>query len=171
MKKYTPIYIYGAIIILEGIFLLFSKHSTFEMIRLTTGILLTLGAVIAFVAAFSRQRQQVQFAYHEMHALAMLVYGVSVLIFCNSFEKIISVTAFLFIFYALSEIIFCNWILNLDQKSVYKIIVFRSLIGLAVGVGTFVSMNVPASTLQGFGILFIIVGVSILLYVPVIKEK
>lgn len=170
MKKYIPIYLYGAIIIFEGLFLLFSGINSLKFVTLTTGITLTLGAIVAFIAAFSRQRKQVQFAYHEMHALAMLVYGVSVLLFCNTFEQLISFTAFLFIFYAFSEIIFCNWLYNFGLKVLYKIILVRFILGLLIGVGTVLAMSMTVFTLEGFGALFILVGINILLYVPIIKE-
>ncbi len=171
MNKYLPIYLYGAIVILEGTFLLFSEYSTFNIIKLSLGISLTIGAALAFMAAFSRQRKHVQFAYHEMHALAMLVYGISILVFCNTFEKLISFTAFLFIFYTFSEIIFCNWLFNLGQKVVYKIIIVRLLLGLAIGVGTVAAMNFSTFTLESFGILFIMVGINIMFYVPVMKGR
>jgi hypothetical protein len=40
-----------------------------------------------------------------------------------------------------------------------------------VGIGTIVAMNLSDVTLKGFGILFIIVGINIALYVPIIKGK
>jgi hypothetical protein len=169
MKNYLPIYSYGTIIILVGGFLLFSKNSPFSMIQLTTGIFLIIGAVLAYISSFSRQRKHVQFAYHEMHALAMLVYGISILLFCHNLEMLISFTAFLLIFYSFSEIIFCNWLFNLGRKVLFKIIIIRLLLGLVIGIGTIVAMNFPEVTLQGFGILFISVGINITLYVPVLK--
>lgn len=171
MKKLVPIYLYGAIIILEGFFLLFSKQTDFNIIHLSLGVSLTIGAALAFVAALSRGRKQIQFAYHEMHALAMLVYGISVLLFCNTFESLVSLTSFLFIFYSVSEIIFCNWLFNLGQKTINKIIIVRVLLGLAVGIGTVIAMNHSAFTLECFGVLFIMVGINIMLYVPVMKGK
>jgi uncharacterized membrane protein HdeD (DUF308 family) len=169
MKKYLPIYLYGAIIMLAGVFLIFSKNSTFNVIKLSLGLTLTVAAILAFIAALSRQRKQVQFAYHEMHALAMMGYGISILLFCNSSEKLISFTAFLLIFYTFSEIIFCNWLFNLAQKVVYKILFIRLILGLAIGIGTIISMNFSGSTLEGFGVLFIMVGINIVLYVPIMK--
>jgi uncharacterized membrane protein HdeD (DUF308 family) len=169
MKKYTPIYLYGAVTILEGIFLLFSRDSSFNLIKMTTGVTLTIGAIIAFYAAFTRQKNHVQFAYHEMHALAMLVYGVSVLAFCNTFEKLVSFTAFLFIFYFFSEITFCIWLYNLKRRVVLKIVIVRLLLGLATGFGTIIAMNFPKIDLECFGILFMMVGLNILLYAPVMK--
>ncbi|MCP9768730.1 hypothetical protein EGI22_12460 [Lacihabitans sp. LS3-19] len=171
MKKFLPIYIYGSIIIFEGIFLVLSKDISFLTINHTTGFLLIFGAIFAFVAAFSRQRKQIQFAYHELHALAMLAYGLSILIFCNTIEKVISLTEFLFIFYMLSEVIFCSWLFNLGQKVVFKIIIIRLLLGIAVGIGSVLVLNQSAFQLEGLGILFLLVGINILLYVPVLKSE
>lgn len=170
MNKYIPIYLYGAIIILEGIFLMLSKTSAINIIQPTLGITLTIGGILAFIAAFSRQRKQVQFAYHEMHALAMMVYGVSILLFCDTYDKIIFLTSFLFIFYAFSEIIFCIWLFNLAQKVSFKILIVRVLLGFAIGIGTVFAMNYSDFTLEIFGVLFIMVGTNIILYVPVMKE-
>jgi uncharacterized membrane protein HdeD (DUF308 family) len=171
MNKLIPIYLYGAIIIMEGVFTLFSKNTSFNVIKLSLGIGLTFGAILAFIAALSRQRKLVQFAYHEMHALAMIVYGISILLFCNTFDKLISFTAFLLLFYTFSEIIFCNWLFNLGQKVAYKILFVRLILGLSVGIGTVVSMNLYNSTLEGFGVLFIMIGINIILYVPIMQEK
>lgn len=171
MIKNLSIYFYGAIIILVGIFLLFSEYSTFNIIKLSIGISLIIGAISAFMAAFSRERKQVQFAYHEMHALTMLVYGVSIIVFSDTLEKLISFTAFLFIFYTFSEIIFCSWLFNIGQKVAYKIIIVRLILGLATGAGTVLAMSISTFTLEGFGILFILVGINIIFYYPVMKGK
>ena len=171
MKKHLPIFLYGSIIILVGVFLLFSENSSFQIIKITLGISLIVGAIFAFITAFSRQRQQVQFAYHEMHALAMLAYGISLILLCNSSEKLIAFTSFLFIFYAFSEIIFCNWLFNLAQKVVFKILAIRALLGFLIGIGTVVAMNYTEFTIQIFGAMFILVGINIILYVPVMKAN
>lgn len=171
MKKYIPIYLYGAIVILEGFFLLFSEYTTFNVVKLTTGITLVVGAIFAFMPALLQQRKHVQFAYHGMHALAMFVYGTAVLMFCHTFEKLIFFSVFLFMFYSFSEIIFCFWLFNLGQKMVFKTIIIRFLLGLAIGIGTVIAMNFPIFTLEGFGVLFIIVGTNIMFYSPVIKDK
>ena len=171
MKKHIPLYLYGLIIILVGIFLLVSENITFSLVKYSLGILLILGSIFAFITAFSRQRKQVQFAYHEMHALAMLVYGIVVVLFCNSSERLELVTAFLFIFYAFSEIIFCNWLFNLGQKVVFKIVAIRALLGLVIGIGTVVAISYSEISLQVFGFLFIMVGINIILYVPVMRSN
>ncbi len=68
-----------------------------------------------------------------------------------------------------SEIAFCIWLFNLGRKVVYRIIVVRVLLGLVTGVGTVVAMNSKLYKVEGFGILFILVGINILFYVPVMK--
>lgn len=168
MKKYLPIYIYGAIIIFVGVFLFISEDNSFNIVQLILGISLIVAAIFA---AFSRQNNRVQFAYHELHALTMMVYGVSVLLFCNTFDKLILFTAFIFMFYAFSEIIFCNWLFELERRVVTKILVIRLILGLIIGVGTVFAMNFSKFTLEIFGILFILVGVNVLFYVPVMRKK
>jgi uncharacterized membrane protein HdeD (DUF308 family) len=170
MKKYLPIFIYGSIIILVGFFLLFLGNSSFKLIKIILGVSLIVGAIFAFITAFSRQRNQVHFAYHEIHALAMLVYGITLLSLCNSFEKLYDFTAFLFIFYTFSEIMFCNWLFNMEQKVVLKVVAIRVLLGFMAGIGAIVAMNYTDFTIQIFGVLFIMVGINIILYVPIIKN-
>lgn len=171
MKKNIPIYLYGSIIILLGVYLLFTKNIAFNTIKFTLGIASIFGALFAIISAYFRYRKQVQFTYHKMHALAMLFYGISVICFCNSPEKLLWVTSFLLFFYAFSEIIFCNWLFNLAQKGVFKIVVIRLLLGLIVGVGTVVAIHYTTFSLQLFGVLFIIIGINVLFYVPVMKAK
>ncbi len=170
VQKYLPLYTYGALIILSGIFLIYLESSPFIGMQWALGITLSIASVFAFYTALSRQRKQVQFAYHEMHALAMLVYGISILVFCNTSEKFIFISSFLFIFYAFSEIIFCNWLFNLAQKVKYPIVILRLLFGLAIGIGAVLSMHYSKITLEIFGVLFILIGLNILLYVPIMKE-
>lgn len=124
MKKYLPIYFYGVVIILEGIFLLFSEYTSFSISKLVLGGSLAFSSVLAFIAAFSRHRKQVQLAYHEMHALAMLVYSLFILLYCKTFEELQFFTLFLFVFYAFSEIIFCIWLFNLAFKIDFKLLLF-----------------------------------------------
>ena len=171
MKKFIPIYIYGTIKIFAGIFLLFSEKIPFNTIKFTLGISLIVGAIFAIIPEFYQQKRQVQFAYHKMHALAMFIYGVSVLLFCNSPERIMWATAFLLFFYAFSEITFCNLIFNLEQKVVFKIVLIRIILGFLIGIGTIVAIQYEEFTLQVFGAMFILVGLNIVFYVPVMKAN
>jgi hypothetical protein len=150
-------------------------YSSFNTVRITLAITLIIGAVLSFLTALSRQRKQVEFSYHEIHALTMLVYGVSVLLFANTLETLTYFSTFLFIFYTFSEIIFCNWLFNLEKHVVFKIVLIRVFLGLVVGVGTVVIMHYynlkDLIVMKGYGILFIIIGINILLYIPIMKRK
>ena len=175
MKKNLPIYLYGAIIIMEGTMLLLAKESHFETLKLTLGIGLPLGSILAFLTAYSRQRKQVQFAYHEIHAFTMLVYGLYILIFCKTLENLTNVTAILLLFSAFKEIIFCNWLFNLGQKVLFKILIIRLALGLLTGLGTIISLYFQFRniewTMRGFGVIFVFIGLNVVLYVPIINRE
>jgi uncharacterized membrane protein HdeD (DUF308 family) len=171
MKKYLPIYFYGLVIILEGIFLLFSEYTSFNISKLVLGGSLAFASVLAFIAAFSRHRKQVQLAYHEMHALAMLVYSLFILLYCKTFEELQFFTLFLFVFYAFSEIIFCIWLFNLAFKIDFKIIIVRLILGLMVGFGAITVMGYTETNLVGYGLLFIVIGINVFLYVTLLRER
>lgn len=170
-KSYLPIYLYGSITILEGIFMLFARDTSFNLVVITTAIALIFGAILAFIASLSRNRRPIQFAYHRMHAFAMFIYGVSILIFCDSVEKFTSITAFLFVFYSFSEIIFCAWLYNLKQRIIFQIILVRFLLAIAIGIGTVAALFFHASTFEGFGAIFIMIGLNIILYVPIMHRN
>lgn len=169
MNKFIPIYIYGSVTILLGILLVNAQQINFFSLQLALGIGSCIGALMAFVAALSRQEKPVQFAYHEMHAMTMMIFGILTLLFCNTPEKLINYITFLLIFYAFSEIIFCNWLFNLKQKLLFKVALIRVFLGLAIGIGTITGMNYSEISLEIFGVLFVLVGINILLYVPIMK--
>jgi len=172
-KKNLSVYLYGAAIIFAGIFLLYSKYYTFQTIKSITGTTLIVGALLSFISTITSQRKQVAFFYHEMHTWTMLIYGVCVLLVCNKIETLINFTSFLLVFYAFSEIIFCSWLFNLGKKINYKILYVRLFLGLLAGIGVIFTMYNPAINknfiLEGFGLLFIIIGINILLYIPIMK--
>jgi uncharacterized membrane protein HdeD (DUF308 family) len=174
MKKYASLFIYGFMTISAGLLMIFLRDSSFSSLKLTLGIILAIGAVFAFVTALTRRKRHVQFAYHEMHAIAMITYSIAILFFCKNFEILNYYTTFLFIFYAFSEILFCNWLFNLGQNIIYKIVFLRVMMALFTGIGT-VAITSYANTNQeiiyiGHGIIFIILGINILLYTPVMEN-
>jgi len=154
---------------------LLSNHYTFQTIKLFIGLSLILGSIIVFLKVLPFQWKKIEFSYHEFHTLSMLTYGICVLIFVNSYETLSYLTAFMFCFYTFSEIIFCNWIFNLGITIVYKIVLVRVFLALMVGLGTVVLLYYFSTkktlTIQGFGALFIIIGMNSILYVPALKRK
>lgn len=175
MNKSIPLYVYGLIIILEGFFFFYSVHYEFHIVKLTLGLGLLIGAAFAFLTALTRKKRHVQFSYHEMHALAMLTYGISVLLVCTTIEMILHATAYLFFFSAFSEIIFCIWLFNLGQTVAYKVVFTRMLVGFLTGIGTLVSMHYTNANMSIsvviFGVLFILIGLNVILYIPVMRRR
>ena len=153
-----------------------TKYGSFQSpIKITIGVLLIIDAIVGFLAALTLLQKRVAFSYHIIHALAMLVYGISVLIFVNTFETLKYFSWFLFLFYAFSEIIFCSLIFNLNKEVVFKIVFVRLVLGLMVGIFTIVIMNYrdlsDIFVLKSYGLIFVVIGVNILLYFPVMKPK
>jgi uncharacterized membrane protein HdeD (DUF308 family) len=171
IKAHVPILSYGAILVIAGVFLLFSKLSSLETINLALGSIFSLAAVPAFIAVFYSPRKSVQLAYHALHAFALIIYGIAMLLFCKNPEQQMYFTAFLLTFYSLSEIIFCSWIFNLAQTALLQIVVVRVLLALFVGVGTVVALNYSIYNMRIFGLLFMLVGINVMLYLPVMKAK
>lgn len=175
MKNKFAAYIYGLTIMIGGFFLLFLTFSSFDVIKTTLAVTLIIGAIFAFLTAFSLPKKQVQFAYHEMHALAMLVYSIYLLFFSHNIETFVFSTSFLFIFYTFSEFIFCSWLFNLGNKINYKIAISRVTLGFLIGAATVLLFNHydknDAAILPAFGVLFIIVGLGIVLYLPILKTR
>lgn len=175
MKKNLPFYLYGAVLIFAGIFLLVSKHFTYQTIKYTLGITLIIGAILAFSKALSRQRKLVELTYHEINALGMMVFGILILMYANTLERLAYFSSFLMLFYSFSEIIFCSWLFNLGRKVIFRIIFIRLFLGLMVGIGSVLIMYLNSGlynlNMEGFGVLFIIIGLNVLLYIPVMKSN
>jgi hypothetical protein len=173
MKKSLPIYVYGVIILLESIFLLFSENWTFDTLKFTVGLPLVLGSLMVIVTQLSYKNKPVAFLYHAMHAFTMLIYGFFVLLICNKLETLIYLNYFLFFFYAFSEIFFCFWLFNLGNKIYYRIVIIRLLIGLLIGIGVTVIMYDPdihfGVDMEKFGLLYMLVGINLMLYTPIVK--
>jgi uncharacterized membrane protein HdeD (DUF308 family) len=171
MNKLIPIYIYGIVIILQGIFILLFQQLDFQFIKWVIGVSSVLAALLALIAAFYRREKQVQLAYHELHSLMLLIYGIVLLYFCNSLDRLIFTTILLFLFYSVSEIVFCNWLFNLSSKLGFKVLFVRLIIGLFTGMGAVWALALSEQPMLILGALFMLVGVNIVMYVPIVKAN
>jgi hypothetical protein len=168
-REIAPVYLYGYAIIFAGLSLAFIDDSNFQWIKTIVGILTLSGSAVAFLAAVSRHKRHVEFVYHEIHALSMMFYSISLLFFCDQPRDLTFNTSFLLFFYAFSEIIFCNLLYNLSQRVVSRIIGVRLTIALIVGIGAVVANSFKDSSFQVFALLFVLIGVNVIFYVPVLK--
>jgi hypothetical protein len=158
-----------------GALLLFSTRFNFLDLKNLLGAGITIGSVLAFVTALSRPGKPIQFAYHEMHGLIMLFFGLTVLVFCKNAETLLYCTSFLFMFYAFSEIIFCSWLLKLGQRVVYKIVNIRTLLGILSGFSAVLALSYSETNmnlaLMICGSIFVCIGLNVMLYIPVMKRR
>ncbi len=168
-REIAPIYLYGYAIIFAGLSLAFIDDTNFQWIKTRVGILTLSGSAVAFIAAVSRHKRHVEFIYHEIHALSMMLFGISILFFCDNPRDLTYITSFLLFFYAFSEIIFCNLLYNLSQRVVSRIVGIRLTIALIVGIGAVVAISFKESSFQIFAFLLVLIGVNVIFYVPVLK--
>jgi uncharacterized membrane protein HdeD (DUF308 family) len=175
LERQISLYIYGLIIILMGIFFMFSEQFSIKEITIIIGILAVTGAFFAFLTALSNPKKRIELAYHEIHAFSMIIYGGYIIFFSSTLDSLIGSTVFLFIFYMFSEIAFCISIFNKGQKVLYKIMVIRLVLGLFAGIAAVRILNFESiydvSVLIAIGIIFIVLGTNILIYVPILKKR
>jgi hypothetical protein len=61
--------------------------------------------------------------------------------------------------------------IDLSGSIKFFIVIFRTLLGLLIGVGTITAMYYSKYTLQIFGVMFFLVGINIIFYVPIMKAN
>jgi len=173
IRREISLLLYGSLIILSGLLLLFLQNASLEWVKYTVAGCMFPAALFALLTALSRNKQHTQFAYHEMHAIALLAFAVAVLFFCPSFSRFSYFTASLLLFYTFSEITFSIWLFNLKRGINPPVLITRLALGLLAGIGPVILLAHTASTnevkLMTIGLLFIVIGINILLYRPVMK--
>ncbi len=55
--------------------------------------------------------------------------------------------------------------------STIKIVIIRLLLVLSIGFLSVTAMNFPDTTIEVFGAMFILIGVNLLLYIPILKRS
>jgi peptidoglycan/LPS O-acetylase OafA/YrhL len=173
MTKQLSLYLYGSLIIIAGLLLFILQSEPLRVIQYTTAGCILLAAIFAFITALKRNGKQVQFAYHEIHGLALLGYFVALFFFCHNVERFTYITAHFFVFYAFSEIIFAIWLFNLKKQISSKILILRLVLAFFIGISTMAILNYseanPITNLICIGGIFVIIGVNILLYQPIMQ--
>ncbi len=103
----------------------------------------------------------------------MLVYGIAVLFFSASVAKFLNITSFFLIYYGTAEMIFCIWLFNLKSQISFPVLMTRLTIGFVIYLGTIVLLTLyganQTAQLTGYGIVFLVMGVHILIYRPIMR--
>ncbi|MBP6303912.1 MAG: hypothetical protein KBB37_01695 [Bacteroidia bacterium] len=173
LTKYQSLIIYGMLIILTGIFLIAFQYKTSAYLQYAVAISILISMFFASVTAYKSKTMQVRFKYHELHAAGMLVYGIAVLFFSATIAKFLNVTSFFLIYYGTAEMIYCIWLFNLKSQISLSVLMTRLSIGFAIYLGSIVILtlygNNQAAQLTGYGIVFLVMGIHILIYKPIMR--
>jgi hypothetical protein len=175
MSRKVSLFLSGVFILIPGILLIVLYQSTFETIRYVLLAFLAPSAILSLITAIKRYREQIQFVYHEIHALALLIYVVALFGFCTKFEQLNKYSVFLFMFYAVSEIIFCSLLFNLKGKVILNTLILRIAFSFIIGIGTTIIVStqeiLQTTKLMGYGVVFILMGINSLLYRPIMSQE
>lgn len=174
MKNPTALYLCGIITIISGIGVFLIGAYNVSTLKYFLSISILLAGFLALVTALSLRKKQVPFAYHGIHAFALITYALILMFTASNNEFIIFLTAFLFIFYAVSEIIFCASVFNIQSKVNYQMLMIRISLGLLVGIATAFVMTYTLINMEiqliVYSIIFILIGVNVLLYKPILSK-
>jgi hypothetical protein len=175
MSKNVSLYLQGLFVVMTGILIIVFQNESHDFLKNLISSCILISVAFGLNTSMRRVKRQVQFAYQEIHTLSFMIYAIALFLFCGSYESLSYFTAFLFIFYAFSEIIFCFWLFNLHGKVNIKVLIRSILLALVSGIGTVTVISYPALTpsvkLMGYGIIFIIIGLNLLLYKPIMKRE
>jgi hypothetical protein len=174
MTKYVSLKIYGGFILIAGLSLIIFPYFLSEIKIDFVAICMLISALFAFITAYKSQHKQSRFKYHEIHGVGMTLYGIAILLSTFYDYNFLQITAFYFIYYGLAEMIFCFLLFNLRSIIGVKILIIRVLTGIVIyvvaGMLMFYIDSYKPYAIFGDGILFIIIGIHTIFYLPIVKK-
>lgn len=173
MTKYQSLLIYGSLVIMAGIVLIICHQQFTVGMQYTIAALMLLSAVFAYITSTKNKNKLVRFRYHELHALSFMIYSILMLWYIGSNYSVF-ITSYFMMYYGISEMIFCIWLFNLKTFVNFTILIIRLVMGLVIYVSAVMIQMIAKSNqskeLIGYGFVFILIGIHILLYRPVIQK-
>jgi hypothetical protein len=171
MIKSQSLFIYGASIIAVGIvFFIFQLHNLFPIYPILI-MLLSIGFVFSLITSLKNGHQMVSRLYHLIHAIAFGLFLGALIVVENTFSNIVNCSSLFFLVYGLTELMFCFQLLNKKMNLKPKILFIRIILGFVISLGSvlFVSFfdSYQDFALIGYGVLFLITGISILLFTTI----
>jgi uncharacterized membrane protein HdeD (DUF308 family) len=174
MTKYQSLRIYGILMMLTGVTLLVSQTIPLHLVRYLVAFFMLGSAVFAGITAYKSSTMEIRFKYHELHALGMAVYGIFILFFSNDLGRFLNITAFFFIYYGMTELILCFQLLNQRERLSMQVLVVRIVFGFLIYLGAPIILSISDSdqntSLLGYGIVFVLSGIHIMMFKTVIKR-
>jgi hypothetical protein len=176
MTKYTSLYIYALLLMVSGFVLLGLVESPYKLMTETFFIVILLTAAFAGITSFYCKPYQVPMNYHGMHAIGLLLYGISILMLTEDLEKFYVFTVFYLLYYGIAEIIFGLQMLLQKDKMIFRVVAIRLAIGFFIAltvVGLYISSGKYVNLINAIkmiGVLFILSGINLLFYKDVLKK-
>lgn len=171
MTKSQSLFIYGASIIASGIvFFIFQMHQLFPIYPILI-MLLSIGFVFALITSLKNGHQMVSRLYHLIHAIAFGLFLGALIVVENTFSNIVNCSSLFFLVYGLTELMFCFQLLNKKMNLKPNILFIRIALGFIISLGSVLFVSSYDSyqdfALIGYGVLFLITGISILLFTTI----
>ena len=167
---------YAILLMISGFVLIGLVETTYKLLSETFFFTIILSAAFASVTAFKCKQDQVPLNYHALHAIGLLLYGLSFLILAQDFDKFYLYTIFYLLYYGLAELIFGIQMLLQKDKMLFRVIVIRLAIGFTIAitaVGLYISLHKyieMKNAIKVIGGLFILSGVNLILFKTVLKS-
>jgi hypothetical protein len=144
------------------------------VIQNTMASALLLTSIVAFITAYKCHKLQVPLNYHLLHAICLAIYGFAIILYSESVESFLNISAFFILYYGISEIIFGLQLLMLKASVSFKIIAIRLVVGLIIGFGAVLilttSFHSQIGAILGEGVVFIIMGLNLLISKTVLRQ-
>ena len=175
MTRSQTLTIYAVSIIIIGILVVSLSFRPSEVIQYLVGFGMLFSAVFSGFTCYKCKYLNVPYTYHLLHSIGFTIYGIVILFYAISSETFLKATSFFLLYYGITEIIFSFQLTMLKRDNInFKTMIYRSIIGLFIGIGSFIiimiSLNNQRDALLASGIVFVFCGINLLLFRTVLKN-
>ena len=175
MTRSLTLTIYALLVIIIGILVVSLSFMPSDAIQYSVGFGMLLSAFFSAITSYKCKYLNVPYTYHLLHSIGFTIYGIVILFYAISSENFLKSTSFFLLYYGITEIIFSFQLTILKRENInLKMVIYRSIIGLLIGVGSFIifmiSTNNQRDALLASGIVFVFCGINLLLFRTVLKN-
>ena len=175
MTRSLTLTIYAVLIIIIGILVVALSFMPSNTIQYLVGFGMLLSAFFSGITSYKCKYLNVPYTYHLLHSIGFSIYGIVILLYAISSDNFLKATSFFLLYYGITEIIFSFQLTMLKRDNInFKTMIYRAIIGLFIGVGSFIiimiSSNNQRHALLTSGIVFVFCGINLLLFRTVLKN-
>ena len=175
MTRFQTLSIYAILILLVGVLVISLSFAPSQAIQYLVGFGMLLIGLFAAITTYKFKNFNVPYTYHLLHFVGFLIYGIALLFYGTSSERFLSITSFFLLYYGITEIIFSFELTMLKRKNInLKMVIYRLLIGLIIGIGSFIIIIITTSNHRGAllaaGVVFVFCGINLFLFKSIIKK-